>query len=48
MQGTSPLTMAQAYSTFANNGVMVEAHSIQRIEDAKGETLENGKIKRQK
>ena len=38
-KGTSPLKMAQAYSTFANNGVMVEAHAIQIIEDAKGETL---------
>ena len=37
-KGTSPLKMAQAYSTFANNGVMVEAHAIQRMEDAKGET----------
>ena len=31
--------MAQAYSTFANNGVMVQAHAIQRIEDANGEKL---------
>lgn len=38
-KGTSPLKMAQAFSTFANNGVMVEAHAIQRIEDANGEKL---------
>ncbi|WP_256241759.1 transglycosylase domain-containing protein [Bacillus sp. V3B] len=38
-KGTSPLKMAQAYSTFANHGVMVEAHAIQRIEDANGELL---------
>jgi penicillin-binding protein 2A len=38
-KGTSPLKMAQAYSTFANDGVMVEAHAIQRIEDANGEKL---------
>ena len=38
-KGTSPLKMAQAYSTFPNNGVMVEAHAIQRIEDANGEKL---------
>ncbi|WP_181444634.1 transglycosylase domain-containing protein [Bacillus sp. 03113] len=38
-EGTSPLLMAQAYSTFPNNGLMVESHSIQRIEDANGEIL---------
>ena len=40
-KGTSPLQMAQAFSTFPNNGVMVEAHSIQKIIDAKGELLGN-------
>lgn len=38
-KGTSPLQMAQAFSTFANNGVMNEAHSIQKIVDANGELL---------
>ena len=47
-KGTSPLQMAQAFSTFPNNGVMIEAHSIQKIEDANGEFLVNGIKKRQK
>ena len=38
-KGTSPLLMAQAFSTFANNGLMVEAHAIQKIEDANGDLL---------
>ncbi|WP_172954431.1 transglycosylase domain-containing protein [Solibacillus sp. R5-41] len=38
-KGTSPLLMAQAFSTFANNGLMVEAHAIQKIEDANGNLL---------
>ncbi|KAA9011874.1 transglycosylase domain-containing protein [Niallia endozanthoxylica] len=38
-EGTSPLSMAQAYTTFANDGLMVDAHAIQRIEDANGELL---------
>ena len=38
-EGVSPLLMAQAFSTFPNNGVMVEAHSIQRIEDVEGEVI---------
>jgi penicillin-binding protein 2A len=37
--GTSPLKMAQAFSTFPNNGVMVEAHTITKIENAKGEVI---------
>lgn len=37
--GTSPLLMAQAFSTFPNNGLMVEAHSIQQIEDANGDII---------
>ena len=40
-KGTSPLQMAQAFSTFPNNGVMIEAHSIQKIIDANGELLGN-------
>ena len=38
-EGVSPLLMAQAFSTFPNDGVMVEAHSIQKIEDADGEVI---------
>jgi len=38
-EGTSPLSMAQAYTAFANDGLMVDAHAIQRIEDANGELL---------
>ncbi len=37
--GTSPLHMAQAYSAFANRGVMVEAHAIRRIEKPDGELV---------
>ncbi|MDN4593385.1 transglycosylase domain-containing protein [Polycladomyces subterraneus] len=38
-EGTSPLRMAQAYSVFPNNGLMVEAHTIRKIETADGEQL---------
>ncbi|OLS40407.1 transglycosylase domain-containing protein [Bacillus sp. MRMR6] len=38
-EGTSPLLMAQAYTAFANNGVMPEAHSIQKIEDSRGKII---------
>jgi len=44
-EGTSPLAMAQAYSTFANNGTMVEAHSIQKIEDIDGKVIAKWKSK---
>ena len=37
--GTSPFVMAQAYSTFANDGVQAEAHAIREIQNAEGETL---------
>ncbi|MDQ1003085.1 penicillin-binding protein 2A [Neobacillus niacini] len=43
--GTSPLAMAQAYSAFANNGNMVEAHSIQKIVDAEGKVIAKWKSK---
>nr|WP_230082340.1 MULTISPECIES: penicillin-binding protein PBP2A [unclassified Streptococcus] len=36
---TNPLEMAQAYSTFANGGVMKDAHLITRIETASGKVL---------
>ncbi|HZH61681.1 MAG TPA: PBP1A family penicillin-binding protein, partial [Metabacillus sp.] len=38
-KGTSPLLMAQAFSAFPNDGVMVEAHSIQKIEDTNGDVI---------
>ncbi|WP_277587380.1 transglycosylase domain-containing protein [Psychrobacillus antarcticus] len=38
-EGVSPLLMAQAFSTFPNNGVMAEAHAIQKIEDVNGEVM---------
>ncbi|MGG3928001.1 PBP1A family penicillin-binding protein [Metabacillus fastidiosus] len=38
-EGTSPLRMAQAFSAFPNNGMMVEAHAINQIEDINGETI---------
>ena len=36
---TNPLQMAQAYSAFANDGVMKDAHLITRIETAGGKVL---------
>ncbi|HGD2127257.1 TPA: penicillin-binding protein PBP2A [Streptococcus agalactiae] len=36
---TNPLEMAQAYSTFANDGIMHRAHLITRIETANGKLL---------
>ncbi|MBL6538048.1 penicillin-binding protein PBP2A [Streptococcus suis] len=36
---TNPLEMAQAYATFANGGVMKDAHLITRIESANGKVL---------
>ncbi|SMO62635.1 penicillin-binding protein 2A [Melghirimyces algeriensis] len=38
-EGVSPLHMAQAYAAFANNGVMVDAHTIRRVETADGKLL---------
>ncbi|WHT49887.1 penicillin-binding transpeptidase domain-containing protein [Sporosarcina thermotolerans] len=38
-KGTSPLRMAQAFSTFANDGVMMEAHAILEIKDSEGEVI---------
>ena len=38
-KGTSPLRMAQAFSAFANEGVMEEAHSIIEIKDSEGKVL---------
>lgn len=36
---TNPLEMAQAYATFANGGVMNDAHLITKIETASGKVL---------
>ncbi|MCG7334668.1 PBP1A family penicillin-binding protein [Sporosarcina sp. ACRSM] len=38
-QGTSPLLMAQAFSAFPNDGVMMEAHAITEIKDAEGKII---------
>lgn len=38
---TNPLQMAQAYSTFANGGVMNKAHLITKIENASGQVVKN-------
>ncbi|PJH64158.1 penicillin-binding transpeptidase domain-containing protein, partial [Salmonella enterica] len=37
--GTSPLEIASAYSTFANNGVRVAPHFITKIVDASGNVV---------
>ena len=39
-KGTSPLLMAQAFSVFPNDGVMMEAHAITEIKDSEGEIIE--------
>lgn len=39
--GVSPLTMANAYSPFANGGVQSEAHLITKIIDATGAVIED-------
>ncbi|PIC79232.1 penicillin-binding protein [Sporosarcina sp. P18a] len=38
-KGTSPLRMAQAFSAFANDGVMEEAHAITEIKDSEGKVI---------
>ena len=43
--GTSPFVMAQAYATFANDGVQVEGHAIREIQNADGETVGKWKKK---
>jgi penicillin-binding protein 2A len=40
-KGVSPLQMAQAYTSFANGGLMTEAHFITKIEDASGKVVAN-------
>ncbi|MCP1123115.1 peptidase [Bacillus sp. AFS018417] len=38
-EGTSPLVMAQAYATFANDGVQMEAHAIRELQDSEGNVV---------
>lgn len=38
---TNPLQMAQAYGTFANDGVMNDAHLIAKIENASGQVVKS-------
>ncbi|RGM05052.1 PBP1A family penicillin-binding protein [Streptococcus parasanguinis] len=38
---TNPMQMAQAYGTFANGGVMNDAHLITKIENASGQVVKN-------
>lgn len=38
-KGVSPMTMASAYSAFANGGVKYDVHFIRRIVDASGKTI---------
>ena len=38
---TNPLQMAQAYASFANEGLMPEAHFITRIENASGQVIKS-------
>ncbi|MEW4354687.1 penicillin-binding protein PBP2A [Streptococcus pneumoniae] len=40
---TNPLEMAQAYGTFANGGVMNDAHLITKIENASGQVVKTHK-----
>jgi penicillin-binding protein 2A len=45
-KGTSPLELAQAYTSFANDGQMSEAHFITKIVDATGKTVVEHKDKK--
>ena len=38
---TNPMQMAQAYGTFANGGVMNDAHLITKIENASGQVVKS-------
>ncbi len=46
--GTSPLAIAQAYTSFANEGKMVHAQTIQRIETQSGKVKYKTKVKKTK
>jgi len=43
--GVSPLQMAQAYSSFPNNGMLHEAHAITEIKNVDGDTVASFKAK---
>ena len=43
--GTNPWQMAQAYATFANDGIMNDAHLIKKIVNASGQTIATAKVK---
>lgn len=47
-KGVSPLQMAQAYTSFANGGVMSDAHFITKIVDATGKTVAEAKVKQKR
>ncbi|GFH41133.1 PBP1A family penicillin-binding protein [Pseudolactococcus insecticola] len=42
---TNPWQMAQAYATFANDGIMNQAHLIKKIVNASGKTIATAKVK---
>ena len=42
---TNPWQMAQAYATFANDGIMNDAHLIKKITNASGQTIATAKVK---
>ncbi len=44
-KGTSPLKMAQAYSSFANGGIVSEAHAIVKIQEEQMGILETVQLK---
>ncbi|AFS40295.1 PBP1A family penicillin-binding protein [Leuconostoc gelidum] len=46
--GVSPMQMAQAYTAFANDGVMSDAHFITKIVDATGKVIVNHPKAKQK
>ncbi|WP_084221815.1 transglycosylase domain-containing protein [Mesobacillus subterraneus] len=47
-KGVSPLTMAEAYSSFANSGERYETHAITKIVDKEGKTIVEYKGKKSK
>ncbi|MDN6731080.1 MAG: transglycosylase domain-containing protein, partial [Atopostipes suicloacalis] len=48
-KGTSPMEIASAYSTFANEGVRMDAHFIKKIVDPTGAVLvDNHKVKKRR
>jgi len=44
-KGVTPLQMTQAYTSFANGGVMSTAHFITKIEDSSGKVISENKVK---